>query len=393
MIERLDPIIRHNAWGDFEAIATMQGRPRAEQPEAELWMGAHPLGPSIVRSSGEPLNRWIEHSPNVLLGHDVAHRFGQLPFLAKVLAAAEPLSIQAHPSLDQATVGFAREEAAGIPRDARERTYRDANHKPELICALTPFEAKCGFRTLADSRRLFAQLTDAGLDPIRARLASAGADDVVIRDVLSWLLRLDEASKAELVGAVRRGVAKAESGEYSPEFAWVEPMHALYNDDPGVIVALLLNHVVLEPGEALFLESGNVHSYLKGVGVELMANSDNVIRCGLTPKHVDIEELIAVVNYVPGSPPIQRPVGPIHTFASPVPEFSLTRVTEASGYRFTPTGPEILLVTSGEFAVSTTDATDPVVLGHGDVVFVGAGSGSCRADGHGMLWRCTSGNI
>ncbi len=393
MIERLDLIIRNNAWGDFEAIATIQGRPRADQPEAELWMGAHPLGSSLVRSTGEPLDESIERSPDQMLGMAVAHRFGQLPFLAKVLAAAEPLSIQAHPSLEQAKAGFAREEVAGIPRDARERTYRDANHKPELICALTRFEAKCGFRTLAETRQLFQSLADPGLDPLRARLAVADDDEQVIRDVLSWLLRLDDQPRVELVAALRRSVRMAEPGEYSADLAWVEPMHALYGSDAGVIVALLLHHVVLEPGEALFLGPGNVHSYLKGVGVELMANSDNVIRCGLTPKHVDVEELIAVVNCAPGSPPVQRPDGPIHTFASPVPEFSLTRVTDASGYRFTPAGPEILLVTSGEFTIVARDTVDPIVLGQGDVVYVGAMSGSCRVDGHGMLWRCTVGNI
>ncbi|MEZ5341742.1 MAG: mannose-6-phosphate isomerase, class I [Acidimicrobiales bacterium] len=392
MIEPLASMIRNYAWGDLSALATIQGRPTACEPEAELWMGAHPSASSVVVATGQPLNEAIAANPLEMLGETVAETFGQLPFLAKILAAAEPLSIQVHPSLDQAIAGFAREEAAGIERDAPDRTYRDANHKPELICAITRFEAKCGFRRLATSRRLFSHLTDPRAAGLAERLNQAGqSDEQVLSETLSWLLKLSPRALTDLVdGIVESSPA---TSEFAKDLAWIEPMHMQYGADVGIPIGLLLNHVVLEPGQALFLGPGNVHAYLRGVGVELMANSDNVIRCGLTPKHVDVDELLAVVSCTPLDPPIQSPAGAMHRFESPVPEFALTRIIEASSLRLESVGPEIIVVTDGSFTVRRDDGSAAVTMRSGDVVFLSPDDAAYLVDGAGALWRSTVGNI
>ena len=328
-MDRLNGIVREYDWGDLDALAGILRRRPSGRPEAEYWLGAHPSGTAVLASTGQPLDRAIASDPDAMLGSDLASGGGQLPFLLKILAARRALSIQAHPSAAQAAAGFAKEDAAGVARDARQRTYRDPNHKPELICALTPFEARCGFRDQAATLEL--------LDRFGQRLAPVGRSitEVGPADTALWLLGLppEQAEPLALAAveiAGERLTAASPAGRATDgalaEFASAVEVGAAFPGDVGVVVALLLNHVVLEPGQALFLGAGNVHAYLKGVGVEVMASSDNVIRGGLTAKHIDVAELAAVVDRRPGPVPIQTPAGPIHTFETPVPDFSLTRI-------------------------------------------------------------------
>lgn len=348
-------------------------------------MGAHPKAPSRLRSEGVGLDQHIAADPQRSLGPAAA--FGQLPFLKKVLAAAQPLSIQTHPNLEQARVGFARENDAGVPLDAPTRTYRDANHKPELICALTPFDAKCGFRRVDQSRELVACLDAPGVAPLAERLAQEGDDADIIADVLHWLLTLDPAEATALTNAVVDAATNAGDGPWLTEIMWTHRFQALYPGDPGVVVALLLNHFTLEPGEALFLEAGVLHAYVQGAGIEIMANSDNVIRGGLTPKHIDVAELSAIVDTTPIDPPVQKPTSAEHTFASPVREFSLTRLVIDEGYSGTSDGPEILIATSGGFHMSC--GGDAFGIEAGTPVWIDAGDGAWTAEGHGTLFRTT----
>ncbi len=392
-MERLAATTQHYDWGDARFIAELQRRPASGRPEAELWMGAHPKAPAVLTRSGLALDALIADDPRATLGEAVSNRFTGLPFLAKVLAADRPLSIQAHPSAAQAVAGFERENAAGVALDSPERTYRDPNHKPELICALTSFEAKCGFRSLDPTRELFAALGGNALAPVRERLAADGSVSEVLADVLAWLLRSQEGAGAELAAAALDAASSAPAGgPYERDLRWTAEIARFHPGDVGVVVALLLNHVVLEPGQAVFLGAGHLHAYLRGAGIELMANSDNVIRGGLTSKHIDVEELIDVVDCTPIEPPVQDAGGCIHTFDSPVPEFSLTRVVVADDVRLRVQGPEILIVTEGivEFV---TQAGDELAVQTGEPVWVPAADGCYLARGGGVFYRAAVGRI
>lgn len=348
-------------------------------------MGAHPKAPSRLRSAGVGLDQHIAADPQGSLGS--AASFGQLPFLKKVLAAAQPLSIQTHPNLEQAQVGFARENDEGVPLDSPTRTYRDANHKPELICALTPFDAKCGFRRVDQSRELVARLDTPGVRPLADRLAQQGDDAAVLADVLHWLLTLNPAEAAQLTNAVVDAATTVGDGPWLTEIMWTHRLQALYPGDAGVVVALLLNHFTLEPGEALFLEAGVLHAYVQGAGIEIMANSDNVIRGGLTPKHIDVAELSAIVDTTPIDPPVQKPTSAAHTFDSAVNEFSLTRLVVDEGCSGTSDGPEILIATSGGFRMSCGDVA--IGIEPGTPVWIDGSDGEWTAEGHGTMFRTT----
>ena len=264
---------QHYAWGDPSSIPEMLGQAPDGQPWAEWWMGTHPLAPSTV-DDGAPLQ-------------SVA---GDLPYLLKFMAAAQPLSLQTHPDQHQAAAGFEREEQLGIPRDSPQRLYRDPHAKPEMLCALTTFDTLCGFRPVDDTLALLHEL-DA--HDLAALLAARGAGHDG-RGAVSTQIR-------HCVND--RGVPEA---RIVRKPTLVTELAATYPGDPSVVVTLLLNRVLLGPGEAVFLGPGNLHAYLRGFGVEVMSNSDNVVRGGMTVKHVDVEELLAVLDFDPLARPRRR---------------------------------------------------------------------------------------
>lgn len=375
-MQRLENVIQRYAWGSPTALPTLLGTPPDGSPQAELWLGAHPSAPSKT-AAGVPLDALISQAPRRVLGDASVERFGpQLPFLLKVLAAGKPLSLQAHPSLAQAKAGFAREEAAGIPRSAAHRNYKDANHKPEVLCALTEFHALCGFRAVKDTVRLLA-----GLGAAPSRLERDG-----LRAYFAHVMTLPKAEQASLVaGVVDR--AKTPVPGFEAECRLALRLAALYPGDVGIIGALLLNLVVLSPGEALYLGAGNLHAYLEGTGIELMANSDNVLRGGLTPKHVDVPELLSVLRFEDGPATPLRPEGGAEAhYPTPAPDFRLSRVTLADeSLRLTARGAQLLLVVEGAFTVQG----EP--LRRGESVFVGADEGEVLLSGRGVLFRATTG--
>ncbi len=387
----LDCVVQPYAWGDTEAIPALLGIEPTGEPAAELWMGAHPAAPSLAH--GEPLNELIAGNPLDYLGADVAAEFGGLPFLAKILAAARPLSIQSHPTLSQAREGFARENEAGIPLGSPQRVYGDPNHKPELVCALSAFDAKCGFRDLDRTRELFSEIGGSELAELRARLDSPAPAQEVLSSALAWLLELEASNAAILVdGVLTQSQARDWKGAwFAPELAWVPQVISHYPADIGNVVALLLNHVTLLPGEALFLGAGNLHAYLRGVAVEIMANSNNVVRGGLTPKHIDVPELLSVVNAAPIDVPIQVAGPGSHTFDVPVADFGLTRVVLGDPRSVVLAGPEISFVTEGSATLRSASSQE-VVLSKGQAVFVPASEGEYRVGGNGVLWRATTGH-
>lgn len=350
-MEHLEGALRAYPWGSRTLLAELRGTPSpAPTPEAELWFGAHHAAPSTL--AGRPLDAVIAEDPQAALGERVAAAGGgELPFLVKLLAAGAPLSIQAHPSRAQAQEGFERENAQGVALGDPRRNYKDPNPKPELITALTEFRALAGFRPAARTRDLFDAL---GLTRYAAMFA-ADEPDESIRAVFTTLISLPTQLRHALLDDA---TAAARTLTASDEDTWMTGIAGTflqlterYPGDVGAFAALMLNHVVLAPGEALFLDAGQPHAYLSGLGVEVMANSDNVLRGGLTSKHVDVPELAKVLNFTslehPYAPVSQR--GGVYEFQLPVDDFQVSRHELGGDEHLTvdTDGPAIVLCTAG----------------------------------------------
>lgn len=391
----LDNPVQSYAWGSRSVIADLLGKPSpSDQPQAELWMGAHPLAPSRIAGDGSLLQR-IQTDPVGMLGAEPSRRFGErLPFLLKVLAAETPLSLQAHPSKAQAERGYASEERAGVPRDAPQRNYKDDNHKPELICAVTSFDALCGFRDVRRTLELLRALQADELAPLIETLARDPGPKG-LHTAFSTLMTAPRTEVAALVDATVRAarkIADDDAGAFVAEYRWAVRLSELYPGDPGVVTALWLNLVRLEPGQALYLPAGNLHAYLKGAGMEIMANSDNVLRGGLTPKHVDVPELLRIVDFTDGrlEPLSPEPRAATEAvYRTPAPEFELSRIELGATRTFTASdrrGPEILLCTSG-----SAQLPDGSELARGRSIFVTASEGAYTLRGEAILFRAALG--
>jgi mannose-6-phosphate isomerase len=335
-VELLDNPVRPYAWGSRTAIAELLGRPvPAPHPEAELWMGAHPGDPSRVGAT--PLVDVLAEDPSGQLGDAIANRWGgRLPFLLKVLAAEEPLSLQAHPSAEQAAEGYAREEARGIARDASTRNYPDPTPKPELLCALTEFHALAGFRDPHLTVELLRSVSTPGLAPYVDLLAGEPNRDGLRALFTTWITLPQPAIDGLMPELLDECVLHVK--EHSPfelECRTILELGESYPGDAGVLAALLLNRLVLAPGEAIFLPAGNLHTYLRGTAIEVLANSDNVLRGGLTPKHVDVPELLRVLDFSYGDMGVTtgEQSGARHLYRTSAPEFELSRLEWTDGYR------------------------------------------------------------
>ncbi|MFI8818019.1 MULTISPECIES: mannose-6-phosphate isomerase, class I [unclassified Streptomyces] len=389
-MDRLSNTVRPYAWGSTTAIPALLGIAPTGEPQAEMWMGAHPGAPSrITRPTGTgsgttaPLTDVIAADPERELGPATVAKFGpRLPFLLKLLAAGAPLSLQVHPDLEQARRGYADEESRNVPIDAPHRTYKDASHKPELLCALTPFDGLCGFRRPTETADAMESLGVDALKPY-VDLLRASPEEAALREVLTAILTADPVEMAETVTEAAAACDRL-GGAHAP---YARIAHH-FPGDPGVIAAMLLNYVRLQPGEALFLGAGVPHAYLSGLGVEIMANSDNVLRCGLTPKHVDVPELLRIVRFEASDPGVLRPeASPSgeEPYETPVDEFRLSRYDLAAGaapVELTVATPQILLCTAGAPTVGDLG------LAPGESVFVPAGE-TVQASGTGTLFRAT----
>jgi mannose-6-phosphate isomerase len=381
--------VRFYPWGSRTVIPDLLGEAvPVDRPYAELWVGAHPDEPSVL-SDGRPLDKAIEQHPDALLGTAVRERFGaRLPFLMKVLAAEQPLSLQAHPTTEQAQAGFAAEEAAGVPHDDATRTFKDPFHKPELLLALTTFEALCGFRPVEESLHCLAKLQVPVLKPTIAALARGG-----LRAAIPQLLALSGQRRTELVEAVAEAASRfvaAHDPEFINTYRWAASLAQTYPGDPGVVISLMCNHLKLAPGEAVFLPAGNLHAYLCGAGIEVMASSDNVLRGGLTRKHVDLAALIEVLDFTDGRVPILHPVlGPGGLrYPVPVEDFDLTRCQlDGQSGSLATGGPQVLLCTEGTAVLTSADGE--LVLEKGSSAFVPAGA-PLSARGPAVLYRATT---
>mgnify|MGYP001942090555 FL=1 len=354
-MEHLEGALRPYPWGSHTLIAQLRGEPSpSPQPQAELWFGAHPAAPATV--NGQGLDDAIAADPAAALGKRVQDAHGdQLPFLVKLLAAAAPLSIQAHPSLEQAKEGFERENAEGIELNSPNRNYKDPNHKPELIVALTEFRALAGFRPVPDTAAFFAELGSPELDRYATLLPTDGEGD--LRALFTTLISLPHQPRVELIESVKRAAAELDDKRNAPEWmveaaeVYLE-LNQTYPGDVGVLAALLLNVLTLAPGEAAFLRAGQLHAYLSGLGVEVMANSDNVLRGGLTTKHVDVPELVKVLDFSTLENP-RAEAAPSHggvEFQLPVDSFAVRMhaLDDGDTLAVDEDGPAIVLCTAGE---------------------------------------------
>lgn len=361
----LSPVVQAYAWGSRTALPELCGTVSpAPHPVAEHWFGAHDSGSSQC-GDGRGLDARIAADPEGELGERVlAAHGGGLPFLVKLLSAEQALSLQAHPSPDKAREGFAAEDARGIALDAADRNYRDANHKPEVLVALTEFHALVGFRPVDRTIALLDAIDAESLRPYRDMLAGQ-PDAEGLRAVFTTFVTMPHSVLAGIVAElVTRLVgyltAEGVDARWSQVATTVVELAERYPTDPGVLGVLLLNRVVLQPGEAVYLGPGQLHAYLHGVGVEVMANSDNVLRGGLTPKHVDVPELMRVLEFGPLTDPTVRAVPAGRTipgevdYPTPEPDFALSRIDLPPGaapVAYCPDGPEVLLCTSGELQV------------------------------------------
>ncbi|MCT1395289.1 mannose-6-phosphate isomerase, class I [Microbacterium sp. p3-SID338] len=375
MLRSLTNVPRDYAWGSPSLLAELEGRVPSGAPEAEVWFGDHPGDPADVDGGG---------TLDEVTG-------GTLPYLLKLLAAARPLSIQVHPTKEQARAGWARESA--LPLDDPRRNYRDDNHKPELLVALSErFESLSGLRPVADTLRLLDALDDVpGVRSLRERLSGA-ADP--LGDAIGWLLG-GEAQTAvdEVIAAVRRA-ADGPAGAEHPSLRAVAAIAETSPGDPGVVVALLMNHLVLRRGEGVFLRAGLLHAYLSGLGVEIMAASDNVLRGGLTPKRIDVPELLAILDTTPGEVPVLRPAGDeaVTTYSVPVPDFALRRVRlDGAPITVEVEGPTMVLATRGAVRVTAESGAD-IALRIGAVAFADAEERRLTLSGTGEAFVATPGH-
>jgi mannose-6-phosphate isomerase len=383
VVVRLQNTIRDYAWGSRTAIPELIGVEPDGKPQAELWMGAHESAPSVL-PSGETLFELVSSDPSGVLGEETAEEFeGRFPFLAKILAAEQPLSIQAHPSRAQAIDGYARDEAAGIPRDAGDRNYKDAWPKPEILIALGPFDALVGFRPLADSVALLEAL--GVLDELRALLA-----DGKLQAAFTAFMGTDRDSIRPLVAALGEACRAYQGSEFALEASTLTRLCEEFPDDPGVLAALLLNRVRLERFEAVFLPAGNVHAYLHGTGFEVMANSDNVLRGGLTRKHVDVPELVSVVDFEPLASPVLHgvEVAPgVTEYETGCEYFAVRRFDLSVGPTKVPgSGPRIVACVGGTASVDASGTEETVRLSTGQSAFVRGTEGPCTLRGSGTAF-------
>ena len=383
-ILRLRNPIQRYPWGSRTAIAELLGRPSpAAEPQAELWMGAHPKAPSEAWVDGRwvRLDELVRELPGEILGPRRAGEEAELPFLLKVLAAVEPLSIQAHPDRERARQGFRREEELGVPRDAPHRNYRDPYPKPEILYALTPFQALRGFRAPEEIHDLLRQLDVIDLLPECRRLEEVGGRP--LERFFTAYMSLDRGRVGRVLGpALRRAGELAGAGAH---FRWIAELGERYPGDRGILAPALLHVQELQPGEAIYTGPGVLHAYLDGVGVELMTSSDNVLRGGLTAKHVDVPELLRTLRFEASPPRALEPAATsagVRRFATPE-GLTLEAIEVDGGRPHAGAGgrPAILLVTDGEGAI------DGAAFRKGDSFLLPAALASYRITGSATLFR------
>jgi len=395
-ISILNNPIQEYVWGSKTEIQHLIGQPEStDKPMAELWMGAHPKAPSQVLIDGDwqALDKAIEEDPEPILGKNIARRFSnQLPFLFKILAADRPLSVQVHPNLEQAKNGFSRENKLGTPINAPNRNYRDANHKPEILCALKTFQGLHGFRKMEEILELTGKLSISTLSDELAQLKKKPASKGV-KTFFSALMTMDKTRQKEVARETLISAEKFANKE--PAFHWVVELNREYPMDIGILSPVILNLVQLDPGEAIYLPAGELHAYLHGLGIELMASSDNVLRGGLTPKHIDVFELLNIVEFKTGAVSKVKPESRNRcqtVYETPAKEFQLSMISVNEGNPFISLpdrSVEILICLEGKADVEDLGCGEIMSVARGKSFIVPSEIPRYRIDGNAMLYMAS----
>ncbi len=395
-IEILENVIQNYSWGSYTAIGNLLGQEiSSSNPQAELWMGAHPSASSMITMNGKRISllELLTLYPEDILGKSTIKKFGKnLPFLFKVLAAQKPLSIQAHPNSKQAKEGFNTENKKKIPLYASNRQYKDRNHKPECICALTDFWLLKGFRSISAIVSFMEELSDGLLENEVSQLKK-NPRAIGLKNFYQVLMTADSAKKDDLIHTVVVNAQKDVDAD--PSYRWILELYQEYGNDMGVLSPLLMNLICLKPGEAMFLSSGELHAYLQGVGIEAMANSDNVIRGGLTSKHVDISELLKIANFEEQSRDILVPeetgTGE-KSYPCKAEEFviSIIQVNGHTDYRsLQKRNVEIMICVDGTAAIYDADNSKSIALNKGTSVLIPAAVNTYHINGDATLYKAT----
>lgn len=381
-MDLLSPNIQHYHWGDYSFIPELQGRPKGDQPEAELWMGAHPTSPSRTVESDRGLDDIISTEPQNTLGPQAGDFQNELPFIMKILAIREPLSIQVHPNAQQAEEGFtsAQSNLTGA------QSYSSPRGKEEVVCALTETDLKFGFREVNEIYAIIDAVGHSGFSRLKESLSretSAEGFKEAIQKILS--------TDSDTIRSIAETVLSSDMSATvinEKETKYFMSLVETYPDDPGLLLFLLMNFITLEPGDFLYVSPGVTHAYLRGNVVEITSNSDNVIRCGLTPKHINVDEFFSIASFVSEQPQIQTPVESVHTYESPTP-FTLTRLNLNEEFEATLQGPEILISTQNNFTI-TNKSENSFHVEQGHPVWVPFSDTSYKITGNCLLFRCAT---
>ena len=381
-MDLLSPNIQHYHWGDYSFIHELQGRPKGDQPEAELWMGAHPTSPSRTVESDRGLDDIIANDPQNTLGPQAGDFQNELPFIMKILAIREPLSIQVHPNAQQAEEGFtsAQSNLNGA------QSYSSPRGKEEVVCALTETDLKFGFREVNEIYAIIDAVGHSDFSRLKESLSRETSAEG-LKEAIQKILSTD----SDTIRSIAETVLSSDMSATvinEKETKYFTSLVETYPDDPGLLLFLLMNFITLEPGDFLYVSPGVTHAYLRGNVVEITSNSDNVIRCGLTPKHINVDEFFSIASFVSEQPQIQTPVESVHTYESPTP-FTLTRLNLNEEFEATLQGPEILISTQNNFTI-TNKSENSFHVEQGNPVWVPFSDTSYKITGNCLLFRCAT---
>ncbi len=380
-MDLLSPNIQHYHWGDYSFIPELQGRLKGDQPEAELWMGAHPTSPSRTVKSDRGLDDIISTEPQNTLGPQASDFQNELPFIMKILAIREPLSIQVHPNTKQAEEGFTSTQSSLTAA----RSYSSPRGKEEVVCALTETDLKFGFREVNEIYGIIDAAGHSELSWLKESL-SEGTPDERLKETIQKVLSTDSDTIRSITSSVLSSDMSATVINEN-EMKYFIDLSETYPDDPGLLLFLLMNSVTLEPGDFLYVSPGVTHAYLRGNVVEITSNSDNVIRCGLTPKYVNAQEFLSIASFVPEQPQIQTPAESLHSYESPTP-FMLTRLNLSEEFEATLHGPEILISTHNNFKI-TNNSGNSFHVKQGHPVWMPYSDISYKITGNCLIFRCS----
>ena len=379
-MDLLAPNIQHYHWGDYAFIPELQGRLKGDEPEAELWVGAHPISPSRTVESNQGLDDIISTDPQNTLGPQASDFQNELPFIMKILAIREPLSIQVHPNEQQAEEGFASTKSGFTAA----QSYSSPRGKEEIVCALTQTDLKFGFREIKEIHSIIDAAGHSDFSRLKESLSEETPNES-LKETIQKILSTD----ADTIRSITSSVLSSDMSTTvinERETKYFTSLVETYPDDSGLLLFLLMNFVTLEPGDFLYVSPGVTHAYLRGNVVEITSNSDNVIRCGLTPKHVNAQEFLSIASFVSEQPQIQTPAESVHTYESPT-LFMLTRLNLDEEFEATLYGPEILISAQNNFNI-TNNKGESIHVEQGQPVWVPHSDSSYKITGNCLVFRC-----